>query len=337
MKLVGILGTGSGKLGSSVFSTVAGQQVVRQYQPVVANPSTISQVNQRARLKLASQLAATLAPVIAIPRNGMQTSRNLFIKRNFDFISANNGQAMISYENLQLTTGNAGLPGIAISRSQESGITVQLQSAADSSVNRVVFILFKKTNEEQLQYIGSTISTVPGDAGTFQTSFPYTAGDVIVWAYGMKDMNASAKAKYGDYFAASGEDIAQLVMNRSLSASDYQFTGTRGATLFSSENENQQAADGQFMVFLTASGPGTVSATGFTNNRKAVTAGESVTVTATPNSGCQFLGWRLNGSASYVSTSASYTFTVARQTDLVAVFNDPNTNNSDPGSGGEEA
>lgn len=336
MKLVGILGTGSGKLGSSVFSTVAGQQVVRQYQPVVANPSTINQVNQRARLKLASQLAAAIAPVIAIPRQGMQTSRNLFIKRNFDFISANNGQAMISYENIQLTTGNAGLPGIAVSRSQESGVVVSLQSAADSSVNRVVYILFKKTNEEQLQYIGSNIATVPGDAGNFQSSFAYTSGELIIWAYGMKDMNASARAKYGDYYAASGEDIAQLVMNRSLSAADYQFTGTRGATLFSGESENQQAADGQFMVYLTASGPGSVTGTGFTNGRKAVTAGEQASVTATPNTGCQFLGWRLNGSAAYVSTSATYTFEVTRQTDLVAVFNDPNSNNGGTGGSSDQ-
>ena len=51
MKLVGILGSGSGKLGSSVFSTVAGETVVRQYQPTVANPNTEAQVNQRARMK----------------------------------------------------------------------------------------------------------------------------------------------------------------------------------------------------------------------------------------------------------------------------------------------
>lgn len=335
MKLNGILGTGSGKLGSSVFSTVAGEQVVRQYQPVVANPSTLAQVNQRARLKLASQLAAAIAPVIAIPRQGMQTPRNLFIKRNFDFITANNGQAMISYENIQLTTGNAGLPGISVSRSQESGITVQLQSAADSSVNRVVYILFKKTTEEQLQYIGSNIASVPGDTGTFLSSFGYVSGELVVWAYGMKDMNATAKAKYGDYYAASGEDIAQLVMNRSLSSSDYQFTGTRGATLFSGESENTQAAEGQSMVYLTASGPGSVSGEGFTNRRRAVANGTTITVVATPNTGCQFRGWRLNGTSSYVSTSASYQFTVERQTDLIADFYDPNSNNSDPSSGEE--
>ena len=82
MKLNGLLGTGSGKLGTSVFTTVKGTQIVRQYQPTVNNPSTNLQVSQRSRFKLVSQIAASMADVIAIPRNGIISSRNLFVKKN---------------------------------------------------------------------------------------------------------------------------------------------------------------------------------------------------------------------------------------------------------------
>lgn len=57
MKLNGLIGTGSGKLGSSVFAVRAGQQIVRQYQPIVLNPKTEGQVLQRARFKAAVQSA----------------------------------------------------------------------------------------------------------------------------------------------------------------------------------------------------------------------------------------------------------------------------------------
>ena len=81
MKLSGIAGTGSGKLGSQVYASVAGEQIVRNYQPKVSNPNTTKQVNQRSRFKLMSQLSAAMASVIVIPKEGMRSSRNLFSKK----------------------------------------------------------------------------------------------------------------------------------------------------------------------------------------------------------------------------------------------------------------
>lgn len=335
-KVTSLQGKATGKIGSMVYSISGGQMIAREYQPNVANPSTVAQVNQRARLKLASQMAAALATVIVIPRDGLQSSRNLFIKKNMDYFTGNNGVAQVSYENLQLTNGNAGLPSLVVTRSEEDGIIFKLSEAADAAVSRVVYIVYKKTAENQLQYIGSVVQAVAGDDGTFQASMGYVAGEIIVWAYGMKDTTAKAKAKYGDYAVNNAEDLAVLVMNRAIAAGEYQFTQTRGTTIFDGESENTTAADGEYMVYITSSGPGSVAGTGFTGNRKAVAAGQNVTVTATPNEGCQFLGWKVNGSSSYVSTAAEYTFAVSQLTDLVAYFNDPSSSSglpSDLGNG----
>lgn len=326
MKLYGYL-KGTGKLGNMVTSIVAGQTIARDYNPSVSNPNTVSQMNQRSKLKLLSQLAAALAPVITIPKDGLKSSRNLFISKNYDFVLANNGVAQIVYENIQLTNGNAGLPAIEATRSQEDGITVKLAANADAAVSRVVYIVYAKTSESQLQYIGSAIQDEAGDDGKFEANFAYLAGDIVIWAYGMKDMSASATAKYGDYEVTDGQDVAKLFMNRSLSNSEFQFTQTRGITLFAGEGGTVNPTEGQKMVYINASGPGTVAGTGFTGNRKAVNVGDSVTVTATPNANCQFLGWTKNSGTSYVSTAASYTFTVEDNTDLYAVFNDPNSGN----------
>lgn len=323
MKLQGYL-KGTGKLGNIVVSRVAGETIARDYNPNVSNPSTVAQVNQRARMKLASQLAAALAPVIVMPREGLKSTRNLFIKKNMEQIIGNNGSAQIVYENIQLTNGSAGLPGVSATRSQKDGVVVKLTETADAAVSRVVYVVYKKTSEDQLQYVGSAVQETAGDNGLFEAAFSYISGDLIIWAYGMKDVTATAKAKYGDYFISSGEDIAQLVMSRKIGAGDYQFTGTRGTTLFDGSSETVTPSADQVMLYVGASGPGTAAISGQTALRAAVDKNSSVTVVATPNEGCELLGWQLRGQSDYVSKELNYTFNITQQTDLVAVFNDPN-------------
>ena len=308
-----------GKLGAVVYSVNTGVQIAREYNPQVKNPNTMSQMNQRSRLKLASQLAAALSPVIAIPREGLVSPRNLFIKGNMDFVSANEGQAMISYENIQLTKGVAGIPAVKAAR-EASNINIELVSDARKSVSRIVYIVYTKTSEDQLQYIDSVVVSEAGESGTFPSTIADFVGDVVIWAYGIKDNSSSATSKYGNYSVNNGEDIAQLVMTRKLAAGDFQFTQTRGTTLFEGQEGTTNATPTQNLVYITASGPGTVSGTGFTGNRKAVNKGESVTVKATPNGGAKFDGWRLNGSSQNVSSTADYTFTPTSTTDLIAVF-----------------
>lgn len=314
MKLNGIAGTGNGKLGSMVFKTVAGEQVVSQYQPRVANPSTAAQVDQRSKMKLMSQVAAAMAPVIAIPRDGLKSSRNLFIKLNFDYASANEGVAQVTYENLQLTNGNAGLAAITAERSPQLGVVVKLAEDSRNAVSRVVYILYIKTSQSKLQFVDSVIAENPGDDGKFQASLQYADGDIVLFAYGMRDLNQQATARYGNYVAEDGQDIAKLVMNRNLSAKDFQFTETRGTTIFGDGGSTVNPGVGQYRVFVTPSGNGEVSGAGVYD------ADASVTVVATPASGYHFVGWREQGSSSYISTSASYTFNISRQMDLVAVF-----------------
>lgn len=335
-KVTSLQGKATGKIGSMVYSIAGGQLIAREYQPNVANPSTVSQVNQRARLKLASQIAAALSTVIVIPRDGLKSSRNLFIQKNMDNFIANNGTAQVSYENLQLTTGNAGLPAITAERSEAAGLVMKLQESADAAVSRVVYIVYKKTSENQLQYIGSIVQPVAGDDGKFQASMGNIAGELVLWAYGIKDTTAKAKAKYGDYAVNNAEDIAVLVMNRTIAAGEFQFTQTRGTTIFSGESSTVDVGENEAMVFITPSGPGTVSGEGFSGNRKAVTIGSQCTVVATPNEGCEFVAWRKNGTLVNLSTSASYTFTVEQATDLVAVFRNPNSSSSGDG-GSDEA
>lgn len=59
-KIVGLVGTMSGRVGNMVFSKMNGKTIARSYQPQVANPNSLAQVETRSKLKLASQYAAAL-------------------------------------------------------------------------------------------------------------------------------------------------------------------------------------------------------------------------------------------------------------------------------------
>lgn len=318
MKIQGLIGSGSGKLGNTVFRTSGGVQVVAQYQPNVANPSTTAQVNQRAKLKLLSQIAAALSPAIVIPKDGNVSSRNLFIKRNFKQASATSGVAQLTYENLQLTNGNAGLPNIVASRDGSKAINVSLNGDASASVDRVVYIEYRKSDENHLQYVDSKIISVAGEDGAFRASMPYVAQDVVLYAYGMKAMDDRSKAVYDDYQAESGLDIARLVMHRNITYSNTQFTQTRGTTLYGSQEGTGNVGTDEARVFVTPVGPGSATGAGVFK------IGSEVTVKATPNSGAKFTGWRKTGTSSILSTALSYTFTLNATTDLQAVFSDNN-------------
>lgn len=327
MKLQGFL-RGVGKVENLVVSQMGGVTIARAYQPNVKNPSTLPQVNQRARLKLASQLAAALAPVIAIAKQGLVTGRNQFIKSNMGAITADSGVAQISYENIQVTNGTVGLPSISAKRANEN-ITVQLTASADAAISQVVYILYKKNEENVLQLVGSKIEKVAGANGLYPTVFADPKGDIIIWAYGMKPMTGAASAKYSSYQVENATDIASLVGTRKLSAGDYQFTKTRGTTIFAGQDSSITIDPNQVMVFITAGNGGSVSCNKFTGNRGAVDKGTEVTVTATPDEEYTFVGWFANGSNKQLSTDAAYTFTANTQTDLLARFQSNN-----PSSGG---
>lgn len=58
----GALGVRRGKVGAEVYSVTGGIQVVKQYQPVVANPNTDGQQIQRLKMMVVGKLSKAIAP-----------------------------------------------------------------------------------------------------------------------------------------------------------------------------------------------------------------------------------------------------------------------------------
>lgn len=60
----GPLSRAKGKLGGVVYQQYEGMQISREYQPVVKNPQTTKQVENRAKFKMASQIVAEFSEVL---------------------------------------------------------------------------------------------------------------------------------------------------------------------------------------------------------------------------------------------------------------------------------
>lgn len=321
-KTTSMWGKTTGKVGGLVYATAGGEQIVREYNPNVANPSTQAQVDQRARMKLMSQLSAALSPVLAMTKDGLVSKRNKFTKINFPASYALNGIAQITYENVQITEGNTALPALSAFGAVDSNkmiIDAGFEQAPTATINRVVYCLFRKSNEGKLEYVLSQIVSerqLPDNQVFFNVAFQnLPVAEYVIFAYGMSDTSERATASYGNLNVVTASDLARLVATRAISFSDYQFTQTRAITIASDGTAVQPEQSGNLRVYATALGDGgTVSGGG------SFAPGASVTLTATPASGYRFVRWVKNGTAQTVSTSNPYTFNVQEQTDLVAVF-----------------
>lgn len=228
MKLAGIVGTGSGKLGSSVFATVSGQQIVRQYQPVVSNPATVAQTAQRAKMKLMSQLGAAMAPVIVMRKNGLVSARNKFIKRNIQSASVLQGTASVDVPSLQITDGVGNVSDVTSIHAQ--GAVNVIVSNLDPNANRIVYVLFRRNDDGTLSLFGSTIKEVEGSPSEYtQATFAAGPAKSVAYVYTISDVDGRATSQFEQYAVNDAVQVASLVANRSINVDEYRFSGTAGA------------------------------------------------------------------------------------------------------------
>lgn len=217
----------TGKVAGSVFAIRFGETIERAYNPVVANPKSAKQVEARAKLKLASQLATVVAPAIAIRRVGAQSPRNLFVKGIYPSIVYNDGVADIPLLEIQLTKSVVALPSLIISRDGDT-VTARL-SRVDYDVDRIVYVMLGKDADEKLRLLGSVVQSEPGAASDFTTSLPLTSLPAVVLAYGVRFNTEAARVEFGNLIAPTAEDVAKIITMSVLLESDVTLTETVGA------------------------------------------------------------------------------------------------------------
>lgn len=231
-KVYGLFGAMTGKLADVVMVVRNGAQVARKYQPIVTNPSTQAQVAVRSRLKLMSQIGQVMGPVIAIPREGTVSARNLFIKQNFPLSTYSDNKATIDLNKIQLTRSVVGLPPVYLTRAT-NGITATLTTTGYGpyTASRVVYVMFAKGTNQKLRFVTSSVVSEAGESGGFITQLPAVTSEVVVYAYAVRDNTDAARAAFGNMVTPSAEQVASLLVSRVLTESDVTLSETRGDTL----------------------------------------------------------------------------------------------------------
>lgn len=321
-KITSMVGIAKGKMGSIVYSVRNGQQIARQYQPYVSNPSTQSQVNSRARLKLLSQLSASVGNVIAIPREGDKSSRNLFTKVNHKYTQAQNGVATIALADMQLTKSAVGLEGFIADRTSGLKIAIELKADVSAAFDKVVYVVVQRLDSGALQPFASAVIDQPGEGGTFPAELPYTDAAISVHAYGIKTESADARAAFDKMTVPDAQSVAQVIASRQVNTTGLTLSETRG--LFMEEGTDQQETSGKIYFTLNIQRhdiegmpfgeAGTVTGAGRYEQN------DTVDVTASPNAGYRFVGWKWTDDGAIISNNPSHHIVMTENKSIIAVF-----------------
>lgn len=320
-------GKGWGKKGDSVFVINHGVQIEREYNRKVSNPNTPSQVGQRARFKLASQVSAALENVIAIPRQGILSPRNRFVKRNMQFFYGGVDGAQVTYENLQLTLGSNGIPAIFVERRQGGQLELHLMEPVNLSVSHVAYSIFRKTDEELLQLAASVVVQVEGANIDASVSIEDPGGDLVIYAYGYKLKNARAKAKYDNYRVSNAADMATLIANRRIELSDVYFSATRGTSIKAGDTNNPSPGPDDVMLYLSKFQNGTIRleqdselVSDDAEGAYVCRRGAQIKLTAKAANNFNFWGWVNNGEPTPFANTATLEFSIQSMRDIIAYF-----------------
>lgn len=228
-KIYGLNGVLSGRIGASVFAVRNGENIARKYQPVVQNPNTPAQVETRAKLKLASQLSAVMAPYIAIPKQGPVSSRNLFIRANYGALTYADNTASVDLSEVKLTTSVVGLPEIGAVAGAADSVDVSLSKAV-ADISRVVYVAVLRQADGTLRAAGSIVVSNAGLDGKFSGNIPIgTSLPVQVYAYGVRDNTEAASVAFGN-MEVDAAYLANLITTRRLTERDITLTETKSTT-----------------------------------------------------------------------------------------------------------
>lgn len=185
---------GKNAAGNLVFYTRAGEQIARARPEFVSNPKTEGQTLARKRLAFISKMAKGLDTALdlgfADKVNGLQSSRNFFVKANYGKITGTAENIQIDYETLQLTSANSDVEIVSLG---ELNTSVPLQisvptndgysgSPTAKATDKGMIVVYSKTAHRA---VVATINNVRTDDTSWACPVPgnWQGHFVEVWAF----------------------------------------------------------------------------------------------------------------------------------------------------------
>lgn len=237
-KVVGLVGSASGKIGNMVYAVTNGIQTVRVYQPVVSNPKSSSQTRQRSKANLAGRISG-LTPKTAIFGLGTNSRmrRGAFLKNlllKADVISTSEGDYKAKVDNTDVIFSTGSVTNVIYNPSFTVGnnlLVVTLTGAAITAVpaeeyakhqTRLVAMVYDKTTKELIEVV-TKIATAPEQSSTAQTEmlFAHPEGVIIdIYAIPMR-LEGMAGVVNSDMAMLDDNEIAAILSYGKVSSFEY--------------------------------------------------------------------------------------------------------------------
>ena len=270
----------TGRAGSAVgMKGKGGKILLRQYQPTVANPRTAAQMSNRAKLKLAAQVAGMLGEVgrTALIANGLRkTERGQLIKTLLQSIkvSADGTKASLGYD-LNLVGNPSYKRSVSVALTSESSAYVATFSGAEAGevIAKAILVHDLATGQWRHASAMDTNTTLSLGKSASET------GDAIeVFAYGIVLLPKTTEGF--NNVGQTGADQAGYVIDLDkLSTTNYDFSPCVSAAL------NVEGSGSSAGGNSGNSGTGSNSGNSGSGNSGSGSSNETPTVTAPTISG----------------------------------------------------
>lgn len=235
-----------GKVGGLITYKVGDNVYFRALQAHVHNPRTEAQTEQRAKIKLCSQLSAIFRHFIAIFPSSGKSSRALFQRYLFQNIDFNEGQAEKSLRTIDLSHTITNLPSINFEHDDYRGMNVIkffLISEPRQEIKRVFYFLFKVLDNRKLMFVNAYLTdtrSTPGIDGYFVwfctdvrlTDEEVTDAEYFIYAYGMCDLSEQATRRWGKNTFEPIYYVADQIKEGVITPDLYKFTLTKSRLVY---------------------------------------------------------------------------------------------------------
>ena len=215
----GPLSRAKGKLGGVVYQQYEGMQVSREYQPVVKNPQSTKQTENRAKFKLSSQIVAQFKDVFTTRLMSLsiytRTKRAQAVNAIYNIISTatpSSPSALVDAVVLAINAKNiSGDNGVNVA---EDINNFRITAASGYTV---VYTHAGYDNNGDLQYLKSEIYVSTGTAK--EVSFEGYLNEVVM-ATGFKALTDPGRAIIGSTDFNTAGEAWQLTISRAVTAGD---------------------------------------------------------------------------------------------------------------------
>lgn len=235
-----------GKVGGLITYKVGNNVYFRALQAHVHNPRTEAQTEQRAKIKLCSQISSIFRHFIAIFPSSGKSSRALFQRYLFQNINFNEGQAEKSLRTIDLSHTITNLPSINFEHADYRGMNVIkffLISEPRQEINRVFYFLFKVIDNSKLMFVNAYLTdtrSTPEIDGYFVWFCPdvrltdeeVTDTEYFIYAYGMCDLSEQATRRWGQNTFEPIYYVADQIKEGVITPDLYKFTLTKSRLLY---------------------------------------------------------------------------------------------------------